>query len=376
VQRHAVRERIARSLQEGAELHLSLLKSCAEYIAQSGIAIVECLRGGGKVLLFGNGGSAADAQHIASEFLGRFSRDRAPLPALALTTDTSTLTAVGNDYGFEQIFARQVQALGKPGDVALAISTSGRSANVLAGIEAARKGSLTTIGFAGGDGGALAGLVDIPIVVPSANTARIQECHIAVGHILCEVVETLLFAVELPGNGCGEVTDPQPTTRNRKVVDWDTLLSLRKRWRAEGKSVVWTNGCFDLLHVGHVRSLQAARKLGDVLVVGVNEDDSVQKLKGAGRPIVTASERVEVLASLEAVDYVVMFNDPTPKILLSRLQPDVHCKGEDYAPPHGKLIPEAEVVKSYGGRVEFLPLFPSISTSDLIRRNREQNGQE
>lgn len=158
---------------------------------------------------------------------------------------------------------------------------------------------------------------------------------------------------------------------NPKVVDWDTLLDLRERWRAEDKTVVWTNGCFDLLHVGHLHSLRAAPSLGDVLVVGLNSDDSVRRLKGAGRPIVPAVERVEILAALECVSCVVIFDELTPEAALSRLKPDIHCKGADYAPPHGKPIPEARIVESYGGRVAFLPLLTSISSTDLIRRVRD-----
>jgi rfaE bifunctional protein nucleotidyltransferase chain/domain len=134
---------------------------------------------------------------------------------------------------------------------------------------------------------------------------------------------------------------------------------------------VWTNGCFDLLHVGHVRSLQAARRLGDVLIVGVNSDASVRQLKGTGRPILPAEERAELLSALACVDYVVIFDELTPEAALARLQPDVHCKGADYALPHGKPIPEAALVESYGGRVEFLPLVPGTSTSDLIQRIHE-----
>jgi phosphoheptose isomerase len=353
---------IVERLGESGELKRRLAVEQAENISRAGRAIAAALKGGGKVLLFGNGGSAADAQHIAAEFVGRFARERIPLPAIALTTDTSALTAIGNDYGFEQVFARQVQALGRPGDVAVAISTSGRSPNVLAGVEAACERGLTTIGLTGGDGGVLAGIVDIPIVVPSVNTALIQESHITVEHVLCEIVETLLLT---------DVPRSNVKLSNAKVVNWDTLLVLRERWRAEGETVVWTNGCFDLLHVGHVRSLEAARSLGDVLVVGVNGDDSVRQLKGSGRPIVSAAERVEVLAALGCVDYVVVFDELTPEAALSRLKPDVHCKGADYAPPYGKPIPEARVVESYGGRVAFLPLIPSASTSDLIYRIRE-----
>ena len=155
-----------------------------------------------------------------------------------------------------------------------------------------------------------------------------------------------------------------------KVVDWDTLLARRAEHRAAGRTVVWTNGCFDLLHPGHVLSLRAAKRLGDVLVVGVNSDESVRGLKGPGRPILTAAERVEVLAALECVDHVVVFAEPTPEAALTRLRPDVHCKGPDYAPPHGKPVPEAAAVAAYGGRIEYLPFLPAVSTSELIRRIR------
>jgi len=164
------------------------------------------------------------------------------------------------------------------------------------------------------------------------------------------------------------------TTYRRKAVTWDALIEWRARARQEKKTVVWTNGVFDLLHVGHVRNLQAARSQGDVLVVGVNSDASVRQLKGSGRPLVPAAQRVEVLAALECVDYVVVFEELTPQAAIARLQPDVHCKGADYAPPNGKPIPEAPVVASYGGRIEFLPLIPGLSTSDLVRRIREEKG--
>jgi rfaE bifunctional protein nucleotidyltransferase chain/domain len=217
--------------------------------------------------------------------------------------------------------------------------------------------------------------VQVPIVVPSTSAARIQECHIAIGHIVCEIVEHLLFAEDSHAHPAGEAAALCPRLQDKKVIDWDTLLSLRVRWRAQGKTVVWTNGCFDLLHVGHVCGLEAARGQGDVLVVGVNSDDSVRSLKGPGRPIVVAAERMRVLAALACVDYVMGFDELTPEVALSRLQPEVHCKGGDYAPPHGKPVPEAKVVEAYGGRVVYLPLFASPSTSSLIERTRAHDGR-
>jgi phosphoheptose isomerase len=358
---------IAERLRQSGQVKARLAEEQAESIGLAAEVVATALTAGGKAMLFGNGGSAADAQHIATEFVCRLQRDRRSLPALALTTNSSILTAIGNDYGFEQVFARQVQALGKPGDVVIAISVSGRSSNVLAGVRVARQMGLASIGLTGGNGGELASLVDVPIVVTSSDAARIQECHIAVGHLFCEAVEEVLQAGELlprPAHSRAEAS---------KVMGWEELLALRERWRAEGKTVVWTNGCFDLLHLGHVHSLQAAKALGDVLVVGVNGDNSVRKLKGSGRPLFPVSERAELLAALGCVDYVVSFEEFTPEEALTRLKPDVHCKGADYGPPHGQPIPEAKVVEAYGGRVEFLPLQSGHSTSELVRRIREMS---
>jgi rfaE bifunctional protein nucleotidyltransferase chain/domain len=155
-----------------------------------------------------------------------------------------------------------------------------------------------------------------------------------------------------------------------KWLDWPPLLDVRAALRAAGRTVVWTNGCFDLLHVGHLRNLQAAKRHGDVLIVGVNSDDSVRRLKGQHRPLLPETQRAEVLCGLSCVDYVVLFDEPTPEEALARLKPEVHCKGADYAPPGGKPIPEAALVASYGGRVEFLPLVDGLSTSALLERVR------
>jgi D-sedoheptulose 7-phosphate isomerase len=152
-------------------------------------AIRHAFEQGNKLLIAGNGGSAADAQHLATEFLSRFTTDRRPLPAIALTTDTSALTAIGNDYGFEHVFERQVRALGRRGDVFLAISTSGRSPNVIAALEAARALGMTTVGFTGQDAAKMYGLCDLCLLAPSGETAIVQQVHIVVGHIVCGLVE-------------------------------------------------------------------------------------------------------------------------------------------------------------------------------------------
>lgn len=161
----------------------------ADRIVQVAMLIAKAFQNGNKVLLFGNGGSSTDAAHIAAEFVGRYQRERMPLPAIALATDIAAITCIANDYGYEELFARQVRAHGRQGDIAIGISTSGNSPNVLKGVEAARDRGLTTIAWTGANGGKLAGLVDYPFIVPSTVTSRIQESHITLGHVLCELVE-------------------------------------------------------------------------------------------------------------------------------------------------------------------------------------------
>ena len=176
--------------EESLRVKRLFLDQSADAVARAGELLVEALRGGGKILLFGNGGSAADAQHIAAEFTGRFVRTRDGLPAVALTTDTSALTAIANDFGYDEVFARQVQALGRRGDGAIAISTSGRSPSVLRAVDACKAIGIRTIGLTGGDGGQLAAAVDVPLVVTGSTlSARIQETHITIGHVLCELVD-------------------------------------------------------------------------------------------------------------------------------------------------------------------------------------------
>ena len=157
-----------------------------------------------------------------------------------------------------------------------------------------------------------------------------------------------------------------------KQLPWPELLARREAHRVAGETVVWTNGTFDLLHPGHVSSLQSARQLGAVLIVGLNSDASVRSYKGPSRPILTQDERAVMVCALECVDYVLIFEEPTPEVALAKLKPDIHCKGAEYAPPHGRPIPEADLVRSYGGRIKFLPLVPGISTTELLKRIRDK----
>jgi D-sedoheptulose 7-phosphate isomerase len=184
-----VRERVEEIFKESIEAKRESLPCVPEKAADAAAAIVDAIRGGGKVLVCGNGGSAADAQHMAGEMVVRYAKARKPFPAVALTTDTSVLTAQANDERFDSVFARQVEALGKPGDVLVAISTSGDSPDVIEAAKAARAMKMKVVGLTGAGGDSLARLSDVPIMVPSRSTPRIQEVHITVIHALCELVE-------------------------------------------------------------------------------------------------------------------------------------------------------------------------------------------
>ncbi|MCK9376839.1 MAG: D-sedoheptulose 7-phosphate isomerase [Syntrophobacterales bacterium] len=191
--------RFRQAFAESIELKRRVLEGHGTLVAEAARMLAGVFQAGGRVLIFGNGGSAADAQHLAAEFVNRFQVERPPLAALALTTDTSILTAVANDYDFQEVFAKQVRALGKPGDLAWGISTSGNSPNVAAALTTARELGLKTLALSGGDGGPVAAAAEAALVVPSRNTPRIQEVHITLGHVLCDLVDFLLFPEKFEG---------------------------------------------------------------------------------------------------------------------------------------------------------------------------------
>ena len=182
------------NIERSIEVHSRLISTCLPAMTAAADALLQSYRTGHKALFFGNGGSAADAQHLAAEFLGRYLLERRPLPAVALHGNASAMTAIANDYGYEHVFSRQLQALAVPGDVAVAISTSGNSESVIEAVNCARKMGLHTIGLTGASGGRLQGLVDTLIAIPSEETPRIQECHILIGHALCDAVEQAIAA--------------------------------------------------------------------------------------------------------------------------------------------------------------------------------------
>ena len=188
-----MKEVIIRELEESASIKRMVAQNLADIIANAARKVLNTYKAGGKVLFVGNGGSAADAQHIAAELVGRFKMERASLPAIALTTDTSLLTALANDYGYDTVFSRQVEALAQEGDVLIAITTSGTSPNILKAVETAHSKNVFVIGLTGASGGKLKDVADLTIIVPSDNIPRIQEVHITIGHIICSLVESGLF---------------------------------------------------------------------------------------------------------------------------------------------------------------------------------------
>ena len=187
-----MKELIQKRVLESIRVKEETLKKNVDAVAHMAVEMTEALKRGNKLIFFGNGGSAADSQHIAAEFIGRFQKERKSLPAIALTTDSSILTALGNDYGFDVVFARQLEGLGQKGDIAVAISTSGNSKNVIEAVKQAKKMGIKTLAFTGGSGGKLAALCDLNFIVASDVIARIQESHICFFHILCEIVENNL----------------------------------------------------------------------------------------------------------------------------------------------------------------------------------------
>ncbi|MFA6129663.1 MAG: D-sedoheptulose 7-phosphate isomerase [Candidatus Omnitrophota bacterium] len=184
-----MRERIKDILLESIQVKEEILRNQIDSIFEISQLMIDCLKKGGKVIVFGNGGSASDSQHIAAELVGRFKKDRSALAGIALTTNTSILTSLANDYGYDVVFARQVEALGKKNDVVLGISTSGKAKNVALGIKQAKKMGIKTVALSGGDGGEIVKLADLSLLVPSKITARIQEAHITIAHIICEMIE-------------------------------------------------------------------------------------------------------------------------------------------------------------------------------------------
>ncbi|MFZ2956863.1 MAG: SIS domain-containing protein [Candidatus Ozemobacteraceae bacterium] len=312
------------------------------------------LSAGRKVIAFGNGGSASDAEHFVGELVGRFGYDRAPLPGISLSGPSATFTAIANDYGYEKVFERQILGLGKSGDVAFGITTSGNSPNVVRALDAARAAGLATVAMTGAAESACSRGGHICLRAPSCETARVQEVHGVLIHALCRGVEARLF--------------PRPDREAlpaHKIISADQIDAFARGLKSHVS--VFTNGCFDILHPGHVTLLQQSRGLGELLIVGVNSDDSVKRLKGSERPFHSLEDRLLVMTALGCVDYAVAFDENTPLELITRLTPKILVKGGDYS---RDTVVGADHVEKHGGRVEIIPLVVGHSTTRILKNHQ------
>lgn len=342
------------SVRDLATLALSL-DTHSELIIQIGRLISGAMSSGHKLYAFGNGGSSASASHFVAEFTGKLKKDRRPLPAYWIGSDMSAVTAIGNDYGFDHIFERQVEALVTAGDVVIGLSTSGHSSNVLRGLKVAKNAGAITVLITGASGDFDG---DFHIAVASNDTPRIQESHDFILHMIAQCVESELF----PELNKTEFRDPFSFVLSSAEVP--AFSSWIKQSRI---SLVTTNGVFDLLHSGHRRSLEFARSLGDQLVVLINTDESVRMLKGEDRPIRSLETRIDDLRSISHVSHVIPFSENNPLSLLESLRPSVHVKGSEYM---GKGIPEL-ALERFGTRIEFFSRLEEFSTTSQILNFRK-----
>lgn len=323
----------------------------ADHFAAAVNVMVSALKAGHRILVCGNGGSASDAEHMAGELVGRFGYDRASLPCVSLCTPSATFTAIANDYGYEQVFKRQVQGLGCAGDVLVGLSTSGNSPNIVEAFKTAKELKISTIAMTGSRDSKLSQIADLTVRAPSARTPRIQEIHGLLLHSMCRAIEEEIF----PGKA------PAPALPAGKIIsgsDLPVLAAALKDYQA-----VFTNGCFDILHPGHVYVLNESRKFGELLIVGLNTDASIKRLKGPTRPYHSFADRAMVLAALECVDYVVGFDEDTPENLIKTLTPKILVKGGDYTPA---TIVGADWVTGHGGCVKVVPLLEGHSTTGIL----------
>ena len=304
---------------------------------------------GHRVYAFGNGGSASQAQHFTTELIGRFKGNRKSLPAVSLCTDTSAITAISNDFGFDFVFSRQVESLVEPGDVVIGFTTSGASSNVLAGLSEAKKRGGLTVLISGNKRKLDAEVSDIVIEVGGLETAIIQEAHLMIIHIICELIESKMGLSE-------EVSQKVVPTFIHERDLFDMQLPARE-------TVVWVNGCFDLLHEGHLQLLNKASKLGGFLVVGINSDESVRHLKGASRPYLQEENRARTLLQFPFVDLVIIFSEDDPLNVLRQVRPGKVVKGPEY---RNKDFPEKNFLNEIGCTVHYIDEVPGVSTTRIV----------
>lgn len=322
--------------------------------------IVAAFKSGRRLYAFGNGGSAAEAQHFTTELIGRFKGNRQSLPAISLNSDMSAITCIANDFGYEQVFSRQLEGLLNSGDIVVAFSTSGTSPNVLKGLDVASAiGAKTTL-FTGSNSQTQLKPGQRTIALGGNETALIQEMHLAIIHILCDAIEVLL-----------EFQPNQNIRVHREVInDYELTSDVIPK----NKDLVWVNGCFDIIHEGHLLLLEIAARQGNHLIVGVNSDESVRQIKGEGRPFIPELYRAKTLARLPYVDQVIIFSDLNPLTLLQKIEPHCVVKDSSY-----ELInyPEKEYLLANKTKIVYTRHISDLSTTAIVSRfHRVKNNDD
>lgn len=335
---------------EYSKLRDHVCGSEAESVVAVATTVSNCIEQGGTLFVLSDGASKGIAANVAAQLCRRHLLDGGRLPVVSLCVSTWGMPENDEDC------VRPVAVIGRIGDVLLALVTQSHECALRCVLAEARRRGIQSVVITGPGVQCAQEVAELAVVIPTRTHDHWRDCVLLIATAPCTQDSNARAAIR--------ASDAEA---RRKVVPWDRVLRAREVLRRAGKRVVWTNGCFDLVHVGHVRFLQEAKKCGDALIVGVNSDESVQRLKGRGRPIVCAEERMEVLAALESVTYVVMMEQDAPTGMLAELRPDVHCKGREYG-PGGKPLPEADVVRSWGGRIELIPMVPGQSTTALIGR--------
>jgi phosphoheptose isomerase len=349
------RDIIRSQIEQSIEIHLASIEYLTDALVPAADIVINALQKGHKVLTCGNGGSAGDAQHMASELVNRFEHERMALASISLVPDSSVVTAIANDYSYEVLFSRQVEALGRQGDVLVVFSTSGNSKNVVLAIKSAHAIGMRVVAFTGKGGGFVAQTIntfDAEIRVKATGTARIQEVHLLGIHALCKTIDAHFVGSIL------EIPD-------KLQMDWNQLVNISNGLRP----LVFTNGVFDILHRGHVCLLQEARRQGACLIVGINSDASVKRLgKGKDRPIQSTLDRASIMSALGCVDFVTIFEEDTPQKLIEAIVPDILVRRGDCKPD--KIV-GADFVLAHGGRIVTIDVDRDYSTTKLLRTIRE-----
>ena len=331
-----------RSLVSISDLHIQQIEDLADLIT-------DAFKAGNRIYAFGNGGSAAEAQHFTTELIGRFKENRVPLPAISLCSDSSAMTCIANDFGFDAVFSRQVEGLVKQGDVVIGFTTSGGSRNILEGLDAGRKMGGKSVLITGERKLLNTDLADLVVQIGGFETAIIQESHLMLIHILSELIEVKM-----------ELRKPIFSKVNPRIIyDYD----FKKEMLPERREIVWVNGCFDILHEGHLMLLDNARRAGGYLVVGVNSDISVKQLKGDTRPLIPEMNRARTISELFFVDLVIIFSGEDPLEILSEVRPSIAIKGDVYRDANFK---ERDFLIAIGCDIRFTAHIEGISSSKII----------